>query len=83
MSEIQKIILEIRAGAGGDEASIFALELWRMYRRFAEKGGWSEAWSVYNNEHTWTVIDTLFLVADETGKKLQNLSERKEQEMMN
>ena len=39
MSEIQKIILEIRAGAGGDEASIFALELWRMYRRFAEKRG--------------------------------------------
>lgn len=39
MSEIQKIILEIRAGAGGDEASIFALELWRMYRRFAEKHG--------------------------------------------
>lgn len=37
MSEIQKIILEIRAGAGGDEASIFAFELWRMYRRFAEK----------------------------------------------
>ena len=39
MSEIQKIILEIRAGAGGDEAGIFALELWRMYRRFAEKCG--------------------------------------------
>jgi len=39
VSEIQKIILEIRAGAGGDEAGIFALELWRMYRRFAEKCG--------------------------------------------
>lgn len=34
-----RIIIEIRAGAGGDEASIFALELWRMYRRFAEKRG--------------------------------------------
>lgn len=39
MSEIQKIILEIRAGAGGDEAGLFALELWRMYKRFSEKNG--------------------------------------------
>jgi peptide chain release factor 1 len=36
----QKIILEIRAGAGGDEASIFAGDLVRMYKRFAEKMGW-------------------------------------------
>ena len=36
MSETQKIILEIRAGAGGDEAGLFAFELWRMYRRFSE-----------------------------------------------
>jgi len=30
-------IIEIRAGAGGDEASLFAAELFRMYARFAEK----------------------------------------------
>lgn len=34
---MEKIILEIRAGAGGEEAGLFASELWRMYRRFAEK----------------------------------------------
>jgi peptide chain release factor 1 len=34
------IILEIRAGAGGDEASLFAGDLYRMYSRFAEKQGW-------------------------------------------
>ncbi|MBI2446291.1 MAG: PCRF domain-containing protein [Parcubacteria group bacterium] len=39
MSDIQKIILEIRAGAGGDEAGLFAFELWRMYRRFSEALG--------------------------------------------
>ena len=39
MSEIQKIIMEIRAGAGGDESGLFAFELWRMYRRFAERRG--------------------------------------------
>ena len=37
MSDIQKIILEIRAGAGGDEAGLFSFELWRMYRRFFER----------------------------------------------
>ncbi len=34
------VFLEIRAGAGGDEASLFAQELFRMYSRFAEKKGW-------------------------------------------
>ncbi len=33
-------ILEIRAGTGGDESSLFAAELLRLYRRFAEKNGW-------------------------------------------
>lgn len=33
-------ILEIRAGTGGDEASIFAGDLFRMYSRFMEKQGW-------------------------------------------
>lgn len=34
------VILEIRAGAGGDEAGLFAASLYRMYRRFAEMRGW-------------------------------------------
>ncbi len=34
------VILEIRAGAGGDEASLFAQDLFRMYSRFAERKGW-------------------------------------------
>ncbi|MBE0446512.1 MAG: peptide chain release factor 1 [Actinobacteria bacterium] len=34
------IIVEIRAGAGGDEASLFAGELYRMYSRYAESHGW-------------------------------------------
>ncbi len=35
----------------------------------AEVEGWGESWSAYNNEHTWGVIDALFEVAEETGKK--------------
>ena len=33
-------MLEIRAGTGGDEASLFAAELFRMYTRYAERHGW-------------------------------------------
>ena len=34
------VILEIRAGTGGDEASLFATDLYRMYERYAERRGW-------------------------------------------
>lgn len=34
------IVLEIRKGAGGDEASLFAAEVFRMYSRYAEEQGW-------------------------------------------
>ncbi|MBI4059696.1 PCRF domain-containing protein [Candidatus Giovannonibacteria bacterium] len=37
---MESIILEIRAGAGGQEASLFASELFRMYRNFAGRRGW-------------------------------------------
>ncbi len=34
------VMLEIRAGTGGEEAALFAAELWRMYQRYAERRGW-------------------------------------------
>jgi peptide chain release factor 1 len=36
----KNVILEIRAGTGGDEASLFAAEIFRMYTRFAEQHRW-------------------------------------------
>jgi peptide chain release factor 1 len=36
----KNVLLEIRAGTGGDEATLFAAELFRMYGRFAEREGW-------------------------------------------
>ena len=36
----KNVILEIRAGTGGDEASLFAAEIFRMYQRFAEQHRW-------------------------------------------
>src|SRR3989338_4650797 len=36
----KSVIIEVRAGAGGDEAALFASELVRMYLRYAEERGW-------------------------------------------
>jgi peptide chain release factor 1 len=36
----KNVMLEIRAGTGGDEAALFASELFRMYAKFAERQGW-------------------------------------------
>ncbi|MGI6071476.1 MAG: peptide chain release factor 1 [Lachnospiraceae bacterium] len=36
----KNVIMEIRAGAGGDEAALFAAELYRMYCRYAERSNW-------------------------------------------
>jgi peptide chain release factor 1 len=36
----KNVLVEIRAGAGGDEASLFAAEVFRMYSRYAETKGW-------------------------------------------
>jgi peptide chain release factor 1 len=39
-NDAKNIILEIRAGTGGDEAALFAADLFRMYTRYAERHGW-------------------------------------------
>src|SRR3990167_7268340 len=48
----RNVYLEIRAGAGGDEAAIFAGDLFRMYSRYAESQNWhSEIISANLGEH--------------------------------
>lgn len=39
-ADSRNAIIEIRAGTGGDEAALFAAELYRLYQRFAERNGW-------------------------------------------
>ena len=39
-ADAKNVVLEIRAGTGGDEATLFAAEMFRMYGRFAEGRGW-------------------------------------------
>lgn len=45
----KNIIVEIRAGTGGDESAIFTADLFRMYSRFAEKQGWKL--EIFNSNH--------------------------------
>jgi peptide chain release factor 1 len=45
-----ELILEVRAGAGGDEASLFAQDLAQMYEKYAEASGWQFA-QVYKSEN--------------------------------
>jgi peptide chain release factor 1 len=40
-ADARNVILEVRAGTGGDEAALFAGDLFRMYQRYAEAQGWS------------------------------------------
>lgn len=50
-ADAKNAILEVRAGTGGDEASLFAAELYRMYQRYADLRGWKfEPMSVSENE---------------------------------
>ncbi len=44
----KNVVIEIRGAAGGDEANIFAGDLYRMYTKYAEKQGWKV--EVYNEE---------------------------------
>src|SRR5579864_7552385 len=39
-NDSKNVVLEIRAGTGGDEATLFAAEIFRMYSRYAETQGW-------------------------------------------
>lgn len=47
-ADAKDVVLEVRAGTGGDEASIFAGDLIRMYLRFIEEQGWKAEWLTAN-----------------------------------
>ncbi len=51
-SDDSNLFLEIRAGAGGEEAALFAADLYRMYSRYAERRGWKmETLTESSSEH--------------------------------
>lgn len=47
-ADARPAIIEIRPGTGGDEAALFAGDLWRMYQRFAEARGWKTELLAYS-----------------------------------
>jgi len=60
------VIMEIRAGAGGDEASLFAGELYRMYLRYAEKHGFKVELMNESLNETGGVKEVVFKMDGET-----------------
>ena len=55
-------VLEIRAGTGGDEAGLFAADLLRMYRRMAEREGWSVELMSFSEGIPGSVREAIFTV---------------------
>lgn len=58
----RNVIIEIRAGAGGDEAGLFAADLYRMYSRYAEKQGWKTELLSENSTGIGGFKEVIFLI---------------------
>ena len=54
--------MEIRAGAGGEEAAIFASELFRMYSRFADRNNWRVETISFNGANAGGLKEIIFLL---------------------
>jgi len=69
---MNKVILEVRAGAGGDEASTFAAELARMYQRYADSQKWK--FSIIDSSESGTGYKTLIAeIADPSGNDIYEM----------
>ncbi|OGY97865.1 MAG: hypothetical protein A2855_02215 [Candidatus Liptonbacteria bacterium RIFCSPHIGHO2_01_FULL_57_28] len=64
---MQKVILEIRGGVGGDEAAIFAADLARMYQRYAANRGWAFSTIDYNENNVGGYKSFVAEIAGETA----------------
>ena len=58
----KNLIVEVRAGAGGDEAGLFAADLYRMYTRYAENHGWKTELLSSNETGVGGFKEVIFLV---------------------
>ena len=71
-SDSKDIFLEIRAGSGGDEAAIFAGDLYKMYCKFVEKNKWStELMNVNEGDHGGYKEIILKVIGNEVYSKLK------------
>jgi len=58
----KNVIVEIRAGAGGDEAGLFAAELLRLYTRYAERNGWKTEMMSINETGVGGIKEVIFMI---------------------
>ncbi|WP_432667659.1 peptide chain release factor 1 [Wukongibacter baidiensis] len=58
----KNVIVEIRAGAGGDEAGLFAAELLRLYTRYAEKNNWKTEMMSSNETGVGGIKEVIFML---------------------
>jgi len=63
----RNVIVEIRAGTGGDEAGLFAADLYRMYNRYAENHGWSTELLSFNETGIGGFKEAIFAVKGKAG----------------
>jgi peptide chain release factor 1 len=69
----KNVMLEIRAGAGGDEAGLFAAEMFRMYQRYADKKGWRvEVMGINGNGLGGVKEVTALISGDKVYSRLKN-----------
>lgn len=61
----KNILIEIRAGAGGDEAGLFAADLFRMYSRYAERRGWKTEMLSQNTTGVGGIKEAIALISGE------------------
>ncbi|QNM04742.1 peptide chain release factor 1 [Qiania dongpingensis] len=59
----KNVIVEIRAGAGGDEAALFSAELYRMYSRFAERNRWKVEMISVNESGIGGMKEVIFMIS--------------------
>lgn len=63
----KNVIMEIRAGAGGEEASLFAYELYRMYVKYAEKNRWKTEEIDNNSTELGGVKEVVFSISGKSA----------------
>ena len=63
--------MEIRGAAGGDEANLFAADLYNMYLRYAEKQGWKVEVVDRNETEVGGFKDALMITGDKVYSKLK------------
>ena len=63
----KNVIMEIRAGAGGDEAGLFAYELYRMYLKFAERNRWKTEEIENNSTELGGIKEVVFSISGKSA----------------